>query len=152
MPTVSGIWVFNETITEIASKPSSNREQIVASLTFGIGETKYSYLGVMLDNFKFALFYKNSSSTTVAYIYEVLGGYWKEGWQKESYRTIDFGTSVYLSDNLYAWLTANATRLPVEKFDMSRLSLTGTHNITVKAKATGYLSSPSSEAVEYTVG
>lgn len=53
--------------------------------------------------------------------------------------------------DLIAWLEANAVQVKTSvTFDLSTLDLPdGTHSITVKARGTGYISSPASEAVEY---
>ena len=155
MAIVSGIWVFNDTITTIASKPSSNKTEKIYSVNYTTTNSNGTVIEsngfyIINDQYKFSL--SNNGSLSL-YIYsKTSSSSFTVGWQAESYKTVDFGVSAQtVDDSFYEWLTSNATRkYSLPTFDLSTLNLTGTHTITVKAKGSGYISSPPSEAIEYT--
>lgn len=80
--------------------------------------------------------------------------YGSSGWQwyyKNALKIKITGGNDVESSILGAFLESNAVKQSDATFNLSALNLTGTHRITVKARGTGYISSPESEAVEYTV-
>jgi len=75
-------------------------------------------------------------------------------WLNEAYRLISItGGSDVSNPDLLVWLNNNATLQPnVKTFDLSTLQLSaGTHEVKVKARATGYRDSNFSNSVSYVV-
>ena len=137
MPTISGKYKFNSTLSQLAEG-----EYPVTFTSNGGTFTKFAVEG---SNF----YYLNASNNGVnAYLFGI--NFWNSG---EAYRDIDFGsTPQTISDTLYNYLVANAAKEETQTtFDLSTLNLPGgSHTITVKAKADGYRDSDASNAVTYT--
>lgn len=77
------------------------------------------------------------------------------GWTDTKYRTIVIETDQNVSEDFYTWFTTNANEVIRKSVDLTTLSgwealLSGSHSITIKAKAAGYLDSDASEAVTVT--
>ena len=132
--TVKGVWMFTDTRVY-----STTGKQTVNFICAWYGsDTSYTALE----------WHNQTGQGFTAYINASQRGYTPS---MMAGLTIDFGeTEQAVSDEFFAWLTANATLYvqPVT-FDLSTLNLTGTHTITVKARGTGYIASPASNAVEY---
>lgn len=99
VPTVSGVWVFNESPTDSPFK------QIVNFISYQDDpyEEYTTYISMELDSGGDILYTINESSTTSAYS---IGE-----WGDDRYRTVDFGTEPQeVSEEFYAWLTANAVK------------------------------------------
>ena len=94
VPTVSGVWVWNEFLT--AANDVLLQEVLFTSQN---KEWKSIYFEpVILE-----LVYTDSDNTNVSV--------WGVLWNDEAYRTIDFGTEPQeVSEEFYAWLTANAVK------------------------------------------
>lgn len=95
VPTVSGVWVFNETIPM--------EDTSFSNISFSNGGRNFD--SILIENAKpWSMVYRNSS--------DEVGAYWEgDGWLDEAYRTIDFGTTAQeVSEEFYAWLTANAVK------------------------------------------
>lgn len=137
MPTISGKYKFNSTLTQL-----TEGEYPVTFTSNGGTFTKFAVEG---SNF----YYLNASNNGVnAYLFGI--NFWNSG---EAYRDIDFGsTPQTISDTLYNYLVANAAKEETQTtLDLSTLNLPGgSHTITVKAKASGYRESNVSNAVTYT--
>lgn len=143
MATIKGVWVFNEILT----LPDNRILQTVNFISDGktgssidvqhlSPEPEVYYDGVDFD------------------YYPVCMGVW----DKEAFRTIDFGTTVQeVSEEFYTWFTANAVQQSVEPestvtFDLSTLNLSaGTHSIHVTLSGDGYRESVASNTLEYVV-
>ena len=97
VPTVSGVWVFNEVLPEEEEWISQNVTFISAGKEYeGINKT-----------------YSSKNGLDMEYIKYDDGGYAYNhgGFTKEEYRTIDFGTTAQeVSEEFLAWLTANAVK------------------------------------------
>ena len=104
MATVSGIWLWNETLT----KPSSGLFPAINFVSNGIafGKIGHSYGNTN----KALLFYFDTSGGGYTQ-YTVYEGKVTPPWVKgEEYRTIDFGSEPQeLDDTFYSWMEANAT-------------------------------------------
>ena len=138
MPTISGKYKFNATLSQLAEG-----EYPVTFTSNGGTFTKFAVEG---SNF----YYLNASNNGVnAYLFGI--NFWNSG---EAYRDIDFGsTPQTISDTLYNYLVANATKEETQTtFDLSTLPdiSGGTHTVKVKAKANGYSDSEFSQEIEYT--
>lgn len=142
MATVKGTWVFND----IVNKPTSSALTTEVAVNFKTSNgVAWSYMTPNWANISVRL--KNANNGEVsAYLYNT------NSWNPASYKTITFTEEQEVSDEFYNWFTANANPyVPPITFDLSTLGLTtGTHSITVKARGTGYIASPASNAVEYT--
>lgn len=138
MPTISGKYKFNSTLSQLAEGEYP--------VTFTSNGGTFAKFAVEGSNF----YYLTASNNGVnAYLFGV--NFWNSG---EAYRDIDFGsTPQTISDTLYNYLVANAAKEETQTtFDLSTLNLAaGTHSITVKAKAEGYMTSDASNAINYTV-
>ncbi len=99
MATVKGVWVFNETVEiEGGSWFSVNfMSNGVAYIAMSDRQRETS----IVQDMRLRYFTSSSSGTKV----------YEEEWLNEAYRTVDFGTTPQeVSDEFYAWFTANATR------------------------------------------
>lgn len=138
MPTISGKYKFNSTLSQLAEGEYP--------VTFTSNGGTFAKFAVEGSNF----YYLTASNNGVnAYLFGV--NFWNSG---EAYRDIDFGSIPQtISDTLYNYLVANAAKEETQTtFDLSTLNLAaGTHSITVKAKAEGYMTSDASNAINYTV-
>ena len=99
VPSVSGVWVFNETIPK-----NEVRFEGITFTSGGGGNFDTIYVA---NEKPWALLYSDYSmgkDTITAYDIEA------DSWD-ESYRTVDFGTEPQeVSEEFYAWLTANAVK------------------------------------------
>lgn len=99
VPTVSGVWVFNETL------PIST-EDLLQEVNFISGGTEFVR---MLRTYE-----AKEDTNIVNYSDErgkESGDYYSNGWNGDEYRTIDFGTTPQeVSEEFYTWLTANAVK------------------------------------------
>ena len=111
MASISGIWQFNDTITQIVPKPSSYGKDICQNVYFVCGPYSCSGFSYIYDQYKFALAYADATVASYpSYVYTVGGGNWEKGWSQDMFRTIDFGLAKQeVSDDFYTWFTANAT-------------------------------------------
>lgn len=103
-PTVSGVWVFNES-------------PVISSASFG-----YEAVNFISKEFCYGIEVKTSPGAQAGIYYDGPSGYytifratsctWDSG---EEWRTVDFGDNEQtVTDNFYAWLTANATQQGAE--------------------------------------
>ena len=100
VPTVSGVWVFSEYI-DLFADPTTTQ-----NVTFTSKNTKYSSV----------VFYEGGGSigynniTAAAESLDENDNAFVE-WIEPEYKTIDFGTTPQeVSEEFYAWLTANAVK------------------------------------------
>lgn len=106
--TVSGVWVFNETITQ----PSDTTWNYPVNFS-----SEYFEESIACTGFRFELEYKEFGSPFLCYIvgantytgvYDFSTSSWLFG---DETRTVDFGaTEQTVSADFYTWLTANATK------------------------------------------
>ena len=106
MATVKGVWVFNDTV-DIDSMPFSTHVNFnsYASNEYGEFTTLYGFSCI-------------STRHTVNYLFDLDGGLYQTtvyeettGWNDVRSKVVDFGsTEQEVSDEFYAWFTANATR------------------------------------------
>ena len=104
---LTGIWVFNETLPK-GTAPIPDEAALGHSIQFNSNSITYNAIGnftmieasVALDRAG-ELYYGQNK----VYNYQT-------GWTNEVYRTIDFGvdTQVITDDDLYAFITENATQ------------------------------------------
>ena len=115
-PSISGVWKFNETITQIDA---------FGSMFIGNEGTTFVSNGVEFNSIRSTTNYatlsrrtqfynysnsNGSSDYTDVYVHVVGSSGLSLGWIDEAYRTIDFGDKqVEPSTGFYEWLTANAT-------------------------------------------
>lgn len=144
---MSETWLINET-PKIA--PFSKNTSI--TINFKTNNTNYEYIAFQKTNHPD---YMDgviiSYSAPQIYAYDPSGS---PAWDNEAYKTIEFETAP--TGDLLAWLQANGTKQATpttkQQIDLSTLSgwaslASGSHQITVKAKASGYADSSSSNAV-----
>lgn len=144
---MSETWLINET-PKIA--PFSKNTSI--TINFKTNNTNYEYIAFQKTNHPD---YMDgviiSYSAPQIYAYDPSGS---PAWDNEAYRTIEFETAP--TGDLLTWLQANGTKQATpttkQQIDLSTLSgwanlSNGAHSITVKAKASGYADSASSNAV-----
>lgn len=137
MPTVSGFWMWNDTPTFV------NTSWKYQKVNFYCNGKSYGQIGYLKDSSSSRMVYYLNEQTSPQSVYDY------GEWNKQEYKAIDFGSEEQtVTDDFYTALTSNATKFIA--YDLSNLNLTGTHSITVKARGTGYIASPPSEAVEYT--
>lgn len=113
-PSISGVWKFNETITQVDA---------FGSMFIGNEGTTFVSNGVEFNSIRSTThiattsrktqFYNHSNSGasdyTDVYVHVVGNSGLALGWIDEAYRTIDFGDKqVVASAEFYKWLTANA--------------------------------------------
>lgn len=100
MATVTGAWLLNDTLT---FSITTGLESVVATSD----GRQISGIQVVEGSKLYYFFEDTVGSTTV---------YDKGHWGKESYKSLDFGTTEQtVSDNFYAWLTANAVSQDAEE-------------------------------------
>ncbi len=146
MATIKGKWWFHQTLIE----PGSVLAQAICfQLENGQSFTQIDPVSSSYVEYSTA---GSTVDTVGAYAYGT------STWAYEVYRKIDFGdTEQEVSAEFYAWFTVNATKMaddtekPIVTFDLSKLSLTGAHSITVRAKASGYADSAKSASVAYSM-
>lgn len=103
MATVSGVWVWNETLyvsmdTTLDQTIQVTSNGITYDRIYGVGVIDSSTLDLYL-------------SLTYSYGMNRVSVYSSSGWENQEYRTIDFGsTPQTVSDQFYTYLTANATQ------------------------------------------
>lgn len=118
VPTVSGVWVWNEIISVEGLTADADNTYIQQIVDFYISGERYAELKVeQLDNLKMLV--TNSPYDDNG---DLINGYgagrtlfeWDAdsyGWYNQAYRTVDFGTEPQeVSEEFYAWLTANAVK------------------------------------------
>ncbi len=143
-------WVINETPT---TEPLSVTEIYkVYNINFTSNGRNFENIAISNERVPGKLtnlaniIYNNGLSSTESVYYSGI-------WENEAYRTIKFETAP--AGELLQWLQANATQgssTTKQQIDLSTLSgwanlSSGQHSITVKAKASGYADSASSNAV-----
>lgn len=96
MPTVSGVWVWNDGRADV---PSDIRQ----SVNFVSNSTSYVRLDILSAGGEASLYYRKSiGGSDVAF---------NSSWRDTAYKTIDFGTEEQeVSQGFYDYLTANATQ------------------------------------------
>lgn len=121
MPELSGVWKFNETITESgwAASADATKEYINFTAYKNDDVPTYQYIGFNLqhyysgdkswDNLQFL---KTSTSADMSYVWaKPSTATYGLGWSYEKRRTVDFGsTPQTVSEEFYAWFTANAVQ------------------------------------------
>lgn len=122
-PSISGVWKFNETITQVDA---------FGSMFIGNEGTTFVSNGVEFNSIRSTThiattsrktqFYNHSNSGasdyTDVYVHVVGNSGLSLGWIDEAYRTIDFGDKqVEPSAEFYEWLTANAVPYTPEALD-----------------------------------
>jgi N-acetylneuraminic acid mutarotase len=106
MATVKGIWVFNDTLTFLDISPND-----IPSFTSN-GDTFPEGIYTWGDSSGFHLYYTIVEADGMAYQVYLSDS----GWDKEAYKTIDFGDAEKnIGDTFYTWLTANATQQAEEE-------------------------------------
>ena len=109
LPTVTGVWVFNDTLVQ------STFNCVWQDITYTCNGV--TYLAMVDDG--------DSNSNYIGYSYktesncqsgaDIVWAY-TGTWTAESYKTIDFGTEGQaVGSNFYNWLTANATQVESEE-------------------------------------
>ena len=122
MPTLKGIWKFNNTISmdgwaagadalkeyvNFISYKSANPQQYIY-IGFNLQHYTYSNGSGTLDNLQYL---KTSTTADRSYVWGKRSvDTYSLGWQYQQQRIIDFGeTAQTVSDAFYAWFTSNAT-------------------------------------------
>ena len=159
-------WVFNDDITPITNNSvfqinfSSNSYNLVALAT---GQQVDQY-DKPIEGVAFITYYKVYPSSVISdsiLSYTTFEGHSYAYWTDNSYKTITITGGVDATNaTLISWLEANATLQTTanqKQVDLTTLpgwaSLsTGSHNITIVAKADGYRDSQQSAGVEVTKG
>ena len=159
-------WVFNDDITPITNNSvfqinfSSNSYNLVALVT---GQQVDEY-DEPIEGVAFITYYKVYPSSVISdsiLSYTTFAGHSYASWVDNSYKTITITGGVDATNaTLISWLEANATLQTTtnqKQVDLTTLpgwaSLsTGSHNITIVAKAAGYIDSEKSAGVEVTKG
>ena len=122
MPTLKGIWKFNNTITMDgwAAGADALKEYINYTSYQSASVPQYKYIGFNLQHYTYSngsgtldnlQFLKTSTTADMSYSWgkRSVDSY-SLGWQYQQRRTIDFGeTEQTVSDSFYNWFTANAT-------------------------------------------
>ena len=157
-------WVFNDDITPITNNSvfqinfSSNSYNLVALVT---GQQVDEY-DEPIEGVAFITYYKVYPSSVISdsiLSYTTFAGHSYASWSDNSYKTITITGGVDATNaTLISWLEANATLQTTtnqKQVDLTTLpgwaSLsTGSHNITIVAKAAGYIDSEKSAGVEVT--
>lgn len=112
MPTISGIWKFNETVTKI----NNLGQAFIGVDDFTSNGVVYNAIRTNFDTFRFSEtlqygFHSEYDNTyTTVCVMKVGNSSLTLGWVDEAYRYIDFGTEpLEATEGFYAWLTENAT-------------------------------------------
>jgi hypothetical protein len=93
MPTIRGVWVFNENVSD--APPSGSK------VYFTSNGTAYESMDSGIGMIEYFTEYDNWETTT-----QVHTGV---AWVDDAYRTVDFGeTEQEVAEDFYAWVTANA--------------------------------------------
>lgn len=99
MPTVSGIWKWNDVISVIPGK--------TLNINFTSNSKSFIQMIVERDVAGNVLFYVEDVTTTYVDAYNL----YDNTWTNEVYKTIDFGLSEQeVSQDIYTWFTQNATQ------------------------------------------
>ena len=99
MPTVSGIWKWNDVISVIPGK--------TLNINFTSDSKSFIQMIVERDVAGNVLFYVEDVTTTYVDAYNL----YDNTWTNEAYKTIDFGSSEQeVSQDIYTWFTQNATK------------------------------------------
>lgn len=166
--TLSGKWIFNETLNGIVGDiplwPTQNVNEIsFISSPNRFGDKNYIafvFHQVVTANESLVLAYRypyeneNGFALEDVYIYEPVLDDQTIGWVDKSYRIVNFGTtSQTVSNAFYEWFTSNANPYVEHKiatFDLSTLNIEiGTHTVTAKSKKKYYNDSENSNSVIY---
>lgn len=98
VPTVSGVWVFNDA-------PVVDIETEINQTIDSVANNK-EYIGICIGGGALVLIFTLGYDERPFSIYDS-----GPGWQVEDCQTIDFGTEPQaVSEEFYAWLTANAVK------------------------------------------
>lgn len=99
MPTVSGVWKWNDVISVIPGK--------TLNINFTSNSKSFIQMIVERDVAGNVLFYVEDVTITYVDAYNL----YDNTWTNEVYKTIDFGSSGQeVSQDIYTWLTQNATK------------------------------------------
>lgn len=99
MPTVSGVWKWNDVISVIPGK--------TLNINFTSNSKSFIQMIVERDVAGNVLFYVEDVTTTYVDAYNL----YDNTWTNEVYKTIDFGSSEQeVSQDIYTWFTQNATK------------------------------------------
>ena len=160
MGVLQGAWKLNPTKAAFPSMPTETVQQ---EYTLGdflikrpnqevrVGKGFFWHYNSKHDEYSFGYMHGNDSSSITIYKANAASSATPASWNTDKETVYDVGDGVTVSDTFYDWFVANAIRTGVVSFDLSTLALLGgVHTITVKARGAGYISSPASEAVEYT--